>query len=344
MVTTDPASRTRVKRIASMAVGIVVLVLIFAVAIPRFANYGDVVRQLRGMSRTWLAVIAIAEVLNLATYAPNWMVALPGLSYGQSLELTLAGTAVSNVAPLGGPVSMTMQYAMMREWGFERRSASRAMVLTGVWNQFVNLGAPILGLAILTVRGGKNAALMVAAEIGLPLLLVAAGLFVVVLRSPAGADRVGRWFDATRGFFARLLGRPRKQGAGEALKRFRTDSLELLRRRWLALTVATVGGVLTVFVTFVCCVRAVGITGVHITFTEAFAAWAATRLLSAIPLTPGGLGIVDVGLTGALIGFGADKTTAVGAVLLYRVITWLPPIVLGAIAAFTWRRHQRRPV
>ena len=340
---TRPPSSQKRKRVIGLVLGVVVLVLIFAVAIPRFADYGEVARQIRSVSLKWLVVIGLAELVNLATYAPNWMVALPTLGYWQSLELTMAGTAVSNVAPLGGPVSMTMQYAMMREWGFERRSASRAMVLTGVWNQFVNLAMPIIGLVILTARGGKNAALMVAAEVGLVFLVIAASLFVIVLRSERGAVRVGRWFDGVRSFLRRRLGRPAKSGAADALCRFRLDSIELLRTRWLALTIATVFGVLTVFVTFVCCVRAVGIAGPRITFTEAFAAWSATRLLSAIPLTPGGLGIVDVGLTGALIAFGAGQTSAVGAVLLYRVITWLPPILFGGLAAFTWRRHRSRP-
>lgn len=344
LMTTAPTSASQKrKRVIGLVLGLVVLVLIFAVAIPRFADYGEVARQIRNVSPKWLLVIGLAELVNLATYAPNWMVALPGLGYGQSLELTMAGTAVSNVAPLGGPVSMTMQYAMMREWGFERRGASRAMVLTGVWNQFVNLAMPIIGLVILTARGGKNAALMVTAEIGLVLLIVAAATFIMVLRSDRGAERVGRRFDAIRSFVLRRLGRPAKSGAADALSRFRLDSLELLRTRWLPLTLATVFGVLTVFGTFVCCVRAVGISGPSITFTEAFAAWSATRLLSAIPLTPGGLGIVDVGLTGALIGFGANQASAVGAVLLYRVVTWLPPIVLGALAAFTWRRHRSSP-
>jgi putative heme transporter len=129
--------------------------------------------------------------------------------------------------------------------------------------------------------------------------------------------------------------------SGDALTNFRADSLELLRKRWLALTVTTLIGNLTVFVVFACAVRAIGIPGGQITLTEAFAAWAVTRLLSAVPITPGGIGFIDVGLTGALLAFGADDAKAVSAVLLYRVLTWLPPVGLGALAALTWRRGHR---
>ena len=41
------------------------------------------------------------------------------------------------------------------------------------------------------------------------------------------------------------------------------------------------------------------------TLIEAFAAWALVRILGAIPFTPGGLGLVELGLSGALVAFGA---------------------------------------
>ena len=88
--------------------------------------------------------------------------------------------------------------------------------------------------------------------------------------------------------------------------------------------------------------RAIGLPGSQVSITEAFAAWSVTRLLSSIPITPGGIGILDIGLAGALNGFGGEDAKVVAIVLLYRVITFVPPIVLGAIAMFTWRRHPER--
>jgi uncharacterized protein (TIRG00374 family) len=52
-------------------------------------------------------------------------------------------------------------------------------------------------------------------------------------------------------------------------------------------------------------------------------------LLTAIPITPGGLGIVELGLTGALVAAGAGDAEAVATVLVYRALTWLPPILTG---------------
>jgi uncharacterized protein (TIRG00374 family) len=83
-----------------------------------------------------------------------------------------------------------------------------------------------------------------------------------------------------------------------------------------------------------------GISSGEITAIEAFAAWALVRILGALPLTPAGVGFVEVGLTGALVAFGAPNAEAVAATLLYRALTVLPTLALGLLAAATWRTHQ----
>jgi uncharacterized protein (TIRG00374 family) len=67
------------------------------------------------------------------------------------------------------------------------------------------------------------------------------------------------------------------------------------------------------------------------------------RLLSAFPITPGGLGIVEVGLTGALVAFGGQNARVVAAVLVYRVLSTVPTLVIGLIAGATWRHIDPPP-
>ena len=329
------------RRLVPAVLAFVVVVGTFAFVLPRFANYGDVVDVMSQMSVLSIVVLLVTGIVNIATFAPNWMAALPGLSYRKSLRVTLAGTAIANLAPLGGAVSMGMQYAMFRTWGFEKRESSRAMVVTGVWNNLVNLALPLCGLSLLLLRGGRNAALEVSARIGVVAFVIVAGAFIQVLRSNSGAKKVGRVADRV----VRLWDRLRRQvtlraSLSDVLVTFRNDSVDLLRRRWLALTVSTVAGVMSVFVVLAVAIRAVGIVGAEVTFAEAFAAWAGTRLLStAFPVTPGGLGVVDIGLTTALTGFGGRTESVVAAVLVYRAVTWLPPIVLGSFCAIGWRKQ-----
>ena len=71
---------------------------------------------------------------------------------------------------------------------------------------------------------------------------------------------------------------------------------------------------------------------------EVFAAWALIRIITTVPLTPGGVGVVELGLTGALVGFGGNHAAVVTAVLLYRVLTYIPPITIGGVCLLVWRR------
>ena len=79
------------------------------------------------------------------------------------------------------------------------------------------------------------------------------------------------------------------------------------------------------------------------TIVEAFAAWTLARILGAIPITPGGVGFVELGLTGVLVAFGASNAEAVAATLIYRFLTVVPTLVVGLLAAATWKVGQRAP-
>jgi uncharacterized protein (TIRG00374 family) len=86
--------------------------------------------------------------------------------------------------------------------------------------------------------------------------------------------------------------------------------------------------------------RAVGIESDQVSIAESFAAWSIIRVLGGIPLLPNGIGVVEVGLTTALVGFGGDEARVVAAVLVYRFLTVVVPLVCGAIAAALWRRQH----
>jgi uncharacterized membrane protein YbhN (UPF0104 family) len=86
--------------------------------------------------------------------------------------------------------------------------------------------------------------------------------------------------------------------------------------------------------------RVLGVTADEVTAVEAFAAWSLVRLLGSIPITPGGIGIVELGLTTALVGFGGANDEVVAAVLVYRVLTMVPTLVIGLLTGATWKRYR----
>jgi uncharacterized membrane protein YbhN (UPF0104 family) len=128
---------------------------------------------------------------------------------------------------------------------------------------------------------------------------------------------------------------------GEGFVRYREETIGLVRRRWWYLTVTTLANHLSVFMLLVISVRAVGVPRAHVTIVEIFAAWAVSRVLGSIAPTPGGLGFVELGLTGTLVAFGATDAEAVAATLIYRFMKDVPVLALGLLAAATFRVGRR---
>jgi uncharacterized protein (TIRG00374 family) len=75
---------------------------------------------------------------------------------------------------------------------------------------------------------------------------------------------------------------------------------------------------------------------------DAFACFTLARLLTFIPITPGGLGTVDAALVGLLTGFGTSSADAVAAVLIWRVGALVPQVILGGITFLIWRARSGR--
>ena len=340
----EEAQRKRRKgrtRIVGIAVSVVVIAGVFAFALPRIADYGDVWDEVQTLSWQWLVVLALATLLNLATYGPPLVAALPGLSYLRASRVTLASSALSSVAPGGAAVGMATSFAMLRAWGFSGRPVGLAVAVQSVWNQFVILGFPIIAVAALAAEGGRNRRLELVAVIGLVVFVVAVVGFAVGLSSARVAQRVGDWAARFVSRLKHLLRKAPVKWNGATFVQFRAETIVLIRRRWLFLTAATLAGHLTVFLVLLTSLRALGVESAEVTIVEAFAAWALARILGAIPITPGGVGFVELGLTGALVAFGASNSEAVAATLMYRFLTVVPTLAVGLLAAATWKVGPR---
>jgi uncharacterized protein (TIRG00374 family) len=328
------------KRLALPVLAVVFVVATFAFFLPKIADYGDVWDVIQGLSWKWLAALAAATTINVATFAPPWMVALPGLRFWPALMMTQASTALSIVFPGGVVVGTAGSYAMLRSWRFARRDIARALTLTSLWNQFANLTYPIVALFLLTASGGKSPVLATAAFIGVAVLGISVAAFALVLSSNRMAKDIGDVAARLANWARGKIRRGPVDWGGASFQRFRRAAIDLLRRRWHLLTLATFVGSLSVFAVLVVSLRALDVPASQVSLIEAFAAWSLVRLLGSVPITPGGIGVVELGLTGALVGFGGNNAGVVAAVLVWRFLTMVPTLVLGLLSAFTFRRHH----
>ena len=339
---TTPRRRGPRKRVVVAVLGAAFALATFAYFLPQIADYRDVWGVLKGLSWEWIAALAAATVLNLATFAPPWQVALPGLSFLSAFVLTQVSTALSLVVPGGAAVGIAGSYGILRRWGFPGRDIGRGVTLVSLWSQFANLSYPVVAVFLLAVEGSSSAVLATAAFVGAAVLGIAVAALAAVLASRRAAAGIGELAAQVADWALRKFGRGPVVWGGESFERFRHEATELLRRRWHVLTLATYAGTLTVFLVLLVSLRAFDVSASEVTVIEAFAAWALARLLGTIPITPGGIGIVELSLTATLVGFGGANAEVVAAVLVYRFLTMVPTIVVGLAATPALNRRARR--
>lgn len=323
------------------SIGLIVIGVVFFIVLPSVANPLDVWDAVKTLSWPWLIALAAAATLNVLTYAPPYMAALPGLKFRPALAVTTSSTASTYIAPGGFAVGMGVSFAMLRAWGFAGAAVTLAVTITTVWNQFIVFGTPAIALTLLSWEGGRNPLLQTMALIGLGVFAAILVGFGLAMQSARQARRVGDFASdlASRGL--RIIRRGPVKWSGATFVDFRADAVGLLAARWHVITIASIVGHGTVYLTLIVTLRALGISNDEVTIIESFAAWALIRVLGSIPITPGGFGVVELGLTGALVAFGGPQAEVVAAVLVYRFLTVFPAVVMGAIFAATWRRHHK---
>jgi uncharacterized membrane protein YbhN (UPF0104 family) len=337
------APRSRLRGAITIGIGLVAVTATFLFVLPKIADYGDVWDAVKDLSGSQIGVLAGATLLNLVTFAPPWQAALPGLGFARAFILTQMSTASTYIAPGGAAVGIATSYAMLRSWGFHGSRIALAAAVVGAWNQFVLLTFPVVGLALLTLTHERNPLLETVAAIGLAVVVAGVGAFAAGLSTSRLAHWIGNLLARLVNRGLQLLRRGPVRWNGDTAVSLRNEALDLLRRRWHVLTLAVLAGQLTVFVLFLACLRTLGVSAEDVSAIEAFAAWSFVRVLGSIPITPGGVGIVEVGLTGALVGFGGGNAEVVAAVLVYRFLTVVPTLTLG-LAGLIARRHFRAPV
>ncbi len=316
------------------------IVAIFWFVLPQVADVSDVWRQVRMMTPLELGSLVLASAWNLLTYWILLVAATPGLRYGQAMVLSASTTAVSNTVPGGSAVAVGLTYSMLSSWGFSRSRSTLSVMVSGIWNSFAKLGLPILALALLALQGEASAGRVAAGLAGLAALVASVAVFAMILRRESFARRAG---DAGARLFSRLLRlarRPEARGWGDATAKFRSRVIVLVEQRWLRLTVATIVGHLSLFAVLLLALRHVGVAEREVSTAEALAVFAFVRLITAIPITPGGLGLVELGLAAGLSAAGGVEAEVVAAVLVFRLLTFVLPIPLGIGTYLFWRRNR----
>jgi putative heme transporter len=327
------------REIFRTAASIALVAAIFGFALPHFASYRSVWASMQAM--TWAQALLVATAA-AASMVSTWIMIcsiLPSIRLREAAVVNLGSNAVANTLPAGGALAMGVSWAMLSSWGVSTAEYVLYTLVSGIWNVFARLGLPVLALMILATASRPGAGLIAAAAAGLTLLVAMAAGLGLLMRSESFALRAGRALQVALVMACRLARRQASFDVPGSLLGFRDRAGALIAARGWRITAATAASNLTLWLVLLACLRVIGLSQAQVPWQTSLAAFAFVRLLTVLPITPGGLGITELGLI-ATLAVGADHRVSAqvtAAVLLYRAVTYLPPIPLGAIACLTWR-------
>jgi uncharacterized membrane protein YbhN (UPF0104 family) len=341
--------RKNITRIVQAAISVVVVVAMFGLVIPKIANYSSVWKIFTQLTWLELTGLVVATIFNLITYWLQMMAAMPGLTWGQAAVNNQTTTTIANILPGGGAIAVGLAVAIFRSWGFSGSAITLEITLTGIWNSFLKLGLPIIALVCVAVTGGASAALVTPAVVGLIILAGCVAAFALMLSRKRFARSLGQAIGRFWSWMKGLFHKPPVTGWGDRAVRFRHDTIALLGRRWIPLTLTTIVSHLALYFVLLLALRDVGVSEREISWAQILAVFAFGRLITALPITPGGLGLVEAAYIAALIAIGkshADvplpefKAQVAAAVLLFRTLTFGIQIPLGGFTYIIWRAKK----
>ena len=130
------------------------------------------------------------------------------------------------------------------------------------------------------------------------------------------------------------------EGWDIAVVKFRSRVIGIVHRRWIALTLATLVGHLSLYLVLLIALRQVGVSEKEVGWAEVLTVFAFARLLTVIPITPGGLGVIELALITGLNAAGGNHEQVVAAVLMFRILTFVLPIPFGLATYIYWRHNK----
>jgi putative heme transporter len=336
--TADAAPRRGRKAIRG-AVSAALVVAAFGFALPRFASYHSVWASLQPMTWPYALLIGVAAAASLASYWFGICAVLPSLRLREAATVNLSSNAVANTLPAGGALGMGVSWAMLSSWGVGTEEYVLYTLLSGIWNVFAKLGLPVLALLALLTVTRPDAVLITSAAVGLSLLAAAAAGLGLLLHSQRFALRADLVLQRAAAVGCRLARRQAPSRIAGSLTGFRARAAGLLSARGWRITATTAAANIILWLVLLACLRGTGVSQAQVSWQTSLAAYAFVRLVTVLPLTPGGLGITELGLVGVLAAGAGPRESAqvTAAVLLYRAVTYLPPIPLGAATFLLWR-------
>ena len=245
----------------------------------------------------------------------------------------LAGNALAKVAPGGGAVGAALQYRMLVQAGSTPGRTVAGLTAVNLLTFAVVLALPVLAIPAI-IRGGVSRTLTEATLLGLGIFVVVFAATATLIAFDRPLRRVGELAEGIRNRLRRRS--PPSRQLPRRLLRERDRITATLGPRWKLALLVTVGRWAFDYLTLLAALAAVGAQPRPALVLLAFCG---AQVLAQVPITPGGLGFVEAGLTAMLALAGVSTGDAVLATLAYRLLSYWLPLPAGLAGAILHRRR-----
>jgi uncharacterized protein (TIRG00374 family) len=322
-------SRWSVTRVVFLAIALLALYVVW----PSLMGVLSTWPELLSLSPWWFAVMLASEA---ASFVCVWALQRLALRTDQWYGIAtaqLAGNAVSRTVPGGAASGAAVQFRMLVDAGIPATSVGAGLAAASLISTATLLALPLLSLPAVLAGRPVPSGLVLAAWLGAGVFVLAFGTGAILLSTDEPLRRIGI---ATAWLLAKAH-RP-SDDLPNRLRSERDEIRRVLGRRWWEALLASLGNWLFDYLALLAALAAVG------SFPRpslVLLAYVASMVLAMIPITPGGLGFVEAGLTALLVVAEVSAGDAALATLAYRLVSFWLPIPAGALATALHRRRFR---
>jgi uncharacterized protein (TIRG00374 family) len=317
-------------RVIAFLIAGVGLYVVWPSLVAVFASADD----LTSINPMWFVVMVALEV---ASFLCIW--GLIGLCLGVTRWLLvgtsqLAGNSLSRIVPGGTAAGAALQYRMLAGGGLEATRIATGLTAVSLINVATLFAMPVLSLPAIIGGVAVDRGLARAAWLGAAVFVLLFSGGAVLLLADRPVERVGQTIQRLHN--ALLRRRPRVVDLPQRLRRERDSVRATLGKRWGQAILRSAGNVLFDYLALVAALVA---SGARPRASLVLLAYVAAIVLGMIPITPGGLGFVEAGLTGMLVLAGVPVAQATLATFAYRLASYWLPLAAGPVAYALYRRR-----
>jgi uncharacterized membrane protein YbhN (UPF0104 family) len=317
------------------AVVVAVSGLVIYLLLPKLTQVLASWPRLAGVVPAWMVLALAAEAASFTCYFGLQRLALRTSAWFAVVTAGLTGNAVSGILPGGSAAGAALQFEMLSAAGLDSDSTVSGLAAISLINTAALLALPLLALPAMLAGIAISPGLLHAGLVGIAGFVLLAAASAVILNADWPLRGLGR---AVQSLHNNVFARHRQPLTGLD-KRFLADRdsiREVLGRQWRQALLLTTG---RIGFDFGCLLGALRATGAHPQPSLALLAYAAVGIVALIPLTPGGLGVVEASLASLLVLAGVPSSSAFVATLAYRLFAYWLPVLAGGPAYLLFRHR-----